>query len=248
LLRGASYPLRALALLRARPELWRYVLVPILVNIVVFALLTGALLIPGLQLINAWAGGWTGALAIVGWLLRALLVVLLLLIVGFLMTQIGVAFGAPWYSSLSARLEQLLAGTLPPESPLTFTTVLRDIVRALFFQIGRLGIALGAFLLLLPLNLIPGVGSLIAASGNTLVASLLVSLDMLDPPLDRHLLRFRAKLAVVRRHLAPCLGLGFVSLFLVSVPLLNLFTLPLCVVAGTLLYCELILPAGRAPR
>jgi CysZ protein len=244
--RGASAPLRALGLIGRRPQLWRYVLIPILVNVVIFALLTAALLIPGLRLIDAWVVGLPEWAAFLEWVLRLLLIVLLLALNGFLMAQIGVAFGAPWYSSLSAELERILTGKAPPEARLSPATALRDILRALLFQLGRLGLWLLAFLLLLPLNLVPVVGSAAAATGNTIVAALLVSLDMLDPPLDRRLLPFRAKLAVVRRYLGPSLGLGLVSLFLVSVPLLNLLTLPLCIVAGTLLFCEQIVPREQA--
>lgn len=235
---GASSPLRALALLRTQPGLWRYLLMPVLVNIVVFALLTVALFVPGLALIDRLLAGLPQSLAFVEWLLRLLLLLALLLINGFLLAQFGVALGAPWYSDLSARVEQLATGIAPPESRLTVLTVLRDIGRALAFQIGRLFLAVTAFLLLLPLNLVPGVGSAVATAGNALVGALLLSLDFLDPPLDRRRLAFGQKLAVVRANAGLALGLGFACLFLVSVPLLNLFTIPLCIVAGTLLYSE----------
>ena len=35
---------------------------------------------------------------------------------------------------------------------------------------------------------------------------------------------------------------GLVSLFLVSIPLLNLLTVPLCVASGTLFFCDRIWP------
>jgi CysZ protein len=241
---GASYPLRALSLLGTHRELWRYVLVPVLINVLLLVVLTTALLIPGFRLIDQLMAQLPPWLALLEWLLRGLLVLTLLLVNGFLLAQFGVALGAPWYSTLSARLEQLVVGNAPPESPLTPFSIVRDVTRALFFQLGRLLIAISAFCLFLPLNLIPGIGGLIATVGNSVVGALLLTLDFLDPPLDRRLLPFRQKLGVVRRNLGLSLGLGLVCLALVSIPLLNLFTIPLCVVAGTLLYCDHIRPVA----
>lgn len=50
---GASYPLRALKLLSATPRLRRYVVFPILLNVVMGATLYAGLLLAGLQAINA---------------------------------------------------------------------------------------------------------------------------------------------------------------------------------------------------
>ena len=95
---------------------------------------------------------------------------------------------------------------------------------------------------LLLLNLLPGVGSAIASGGGMALAALLVGLDFLDPSLERRRLRFRGKLGAIARSL-PSSGTFCLScLWLVSIPLLNLVTVPLCIVAGTLFCCDRVLP------
>ena len=52
LLAGAAYPFQALAVLNRAPQLWRYVLIPILVNVVVGATVYLGLLLLGLRTID----------------------------------------------------------------------------------------------------------------------------------------------------------------------------------------------------
>src|SRR5512138_1445154 len=99
---GALYPLYAGSLLARAPRLWRYVLLPILVNIVVGATLYAALLFAGLRAIDAAVAGLPEWAAALGALLRLLLIIGLLIATGFVLVRFGVVLGAPWYSRLSA--------------------------------------------------------------------------------------------------------------------------------------------------
>src|SRR5690242_21916199 len=90
---GASYPLRALAVLNRAPHLWRYVLIPILMNIVVGATLYLGLLLAGLRAIDAFVAGVPDWMAGLGVLLRLLLVIGLLIVTGFMLVRFGVVLG-----------------------------------------------------------------------------------------------------------------------------------------------------------
>lgn len=236
---GSSYPFRAIALLGKYPRLWPYLVWPIVVNILVFAVLTFGLFFPGLQAMDhlfAQADGWLLALE---QLLRVLLFLLLFFLNSLLLITIGISLGAPWYANLSRAIEEIVTQKVAIEIPTQFWPELR---RALGFAVGRLGIALLALVAILPLNLLPIIGPVLATVGNFLVGALLVSLDFLDATLDRRLLSFNQKLDYLKRYPALCAGFGAVSLPLSSIPLLNFITIPICVAAGTLLYCEVILP------
>jgi len=54
---GALYPFHALSLLARIPRLWRYVLVPVLVNIVVGATLYAGLLFAGWRAVDVFVAG-----------------------------------------------------------------------------------------------------------------------------------------------------------------------------------------------
>lgn len=237
-LSGFSYPFKALATLNQRSSLWGYVIVPILVNLVIGTLLYVGLLFAGLQQIDAWVAGLTGAMALLGWLLRLLLIIVLLIAVGFVLVRFGVVLGSPWYGKLSEELEELQLGQAPPAQPLTPAGIARDLSRAVLFELKKLVLVIPIGICLLLFNFLPGVGQVIGTVGSIALGATITCLDFFDGPLERRRLRFREKLAFVRNHFPASAGFGLICLGLVSIPLVNLIAIPLCVTAGTLFFCE----------
>lgn len=242
LIAGAIYPVRALAVINRTPSLWRYVIIPVLVNIVVGALLYAGLLVAGLQAIDVFMASlpaWASALDIVlRVLLRVVLVIGLLVTLGYLLVRFGVVLGSPWYSQLSERLERICTGQPPPTAPASALGFARDIWRALLFEGKKLLLLIGIGLPLLLLNLVPLIGPLLAIAGGTALGATIACLDFFDPPLERRRLRFRAKLRLIRHSLLASAGFGLVCFGLVSIPLVNLLSIPLCITAGTLFFCD----------
>ena len=256
LLAGATYPFRVLAVFWSTPRLWSYVAVPILVNFVIGVVLYAGLVVFGLESVNylrdslthwidslrtnlpAWLGVLDYLIIGIGWLVRSLLVIGLLLLTGFLLVQFGVLLGAPWYGQLSEQLEELRTGQLY----VVEVGMIRDIGRAVLFELKKLVFVAGVGIVLLLLNLAPAIGTLAATIGGFALAGTIVCLDFLDAPLERRRLRFREKLRIVWKSLPASASFGLVCLALVSIPLLNLLTIPLCVASGTLFFCDRILP------
>lgn len=256
LLTGATYPFRALGILGSKPSLWGYVTIPILVNFVVGFSLYGGLLFFGWESIAeltvsltnwldqlianlpAWLSFLDYLILGFSFLLRFLLVVVLLLLTGFLLLQFGVLLGAPWYGQLSEKLEELRTGQLHTQE----VGIVRDIGRALLFEVKKLVLVIFVGIFLLLLNLVPGIGTLIATIGGIALTAVIVCLDFLDASLERRRLRFREKLGIVFKTLPASGSFSLVCLGLVSIPLLNLLTIPVCVASGTLFFCDRILP------
>jgi CysZ protein len=190
----------------------------------------------------SWAIGIANALgASFLWILRLILVILLLLVTGFIFLQFGVLLGAPWYGKLSEELELLKLGKLPPmESNLGST--LRDVLRAILYELKKLVLLIGFGLPLLLFNVLPGIGTAIASVGYVTLTATIVCLDFFDSALERRRLKFRQKLGVVAKSLPASAAFGLVCLALVSVPLINLLAIPVCVAAGTLFFCDRIQP------
>jgi len=261
LLTGATYPFRALAMFRRTPHLWGYVTIPILVNFVVGVALYVGLLFFGWEsveglLVNlshwldslianlpAWLGFLKFLIIGLGFLLHFLLVVGLLLLTGFVLVQFGVLVGSPWYGQLSEQLEELRIGQLQRVE----VGIVRDVSRALLFELKKLVLVVGVGLLLLLMNLAPGIGTLAAGSGGIAIAAMIVCLDFLDAPLERRRLSFREKLGIVLGSLPASASFSLVCLGLVSIPLLNLLTIPICVASGTLFFCDRIYPKLPKP-
>lgn len=236
LLTGVLYPFRALGLLARHRDLWRFVLIPLLINMLVGTLLYGVLLNFGLHRIDAIVAP-TPLGQLIADILRVLLIVLLLAGTGILVASFGVALGAPWYAQLSERLEVLCLGTVPT-TRLSFSSVVYDLVRALLFELKKLLLLVVIGLPLLLLNLIPGAGQLISMVGGLMLGATIACLDFFDGPLERRRLGFRQKLRVIWRCLPGSAGFGLVCLGMISIPLLNLLLIPLCVAGGTLFLCD----------
>lgn len=230
--------------------------IPILVNFVIGIILYGGLLFFGWESVDylsvslshwvdslianlpAWLGFLDYLIIGIGWLLRLLLVVALFLLTGFLLAQFGVLLGAPWYGQLSEQLEKQRTGQVS----IVEVGIVRDIGRSILYELKKLVLAVGVALPLLLLNLVPGIGTLAATVGGIILAATFVCLDFLDAPLERRRLRFREKLRILFRSLPASASFGLVCLGLVSIPLLNLVTVPLCVASGTLFFCDRIWP------
>lgn len=251
---GISYPFRAFGIFWRNPRLFFYIIVPILLNFSLGISLYLILLFLGWQgkealtdkltesltalvtNLPSWLGFLDNLLLGIGELLGLLLAVLLFVLTGFVLVQFGAILGAPWYGKLSEQLEHLRLGKVS----LIEVGFLRDIWRAILFEVKKLLLAIVVGLPLLLLNFFPGIGTLISTVGGIVLAATIVCLDFLDAPLERRRLDFREKLSAIFRSLPASAGFALICLVLISIPLLNLLTIPLCVAAGTLFFCDRI--------
>ncbi|MFN5514568.1 MAG: EI24 domain-containing protein [Cyanobacteriota bacterium] len=259
---GAGYPFRAGGLLRRYPSLAPYLVIPLLLNLILGLWLYWQLWQWGENsaeigriYLGAWwrevAGQLPEALGFleeifkgVGWLLDGLLKVFLLIIAGFILSQLGVIIGAPWYEKLSEKLEKILLGHLFLQD-LGFGAEIR---RSIAFEAKKLVLLLGIGVPSLFLNIFPGLGSLAATAVGVTLTATLACLDFLNPPLERRRLSFRAKLGFIGKSLPASAGFGLTCLILVSIPVVNLATIPLCILAGTLFFSERLYPRYFAPK
>ncbi|EFO79541.1 hypothetical protein OSCT_2667 [Oscillochloris trichoides DG-6] len=238
IVKGLLYPWRALGLIWHHRELWGFVVVPILLNLIVGLILYTWLYLVGLNQIEQIGAGEGPLRSILTTVAKVIYLIALAVGVGWLMVRFGVVLGAPWYGQLAGRLEVLVSGQAQPETPLSLGSVAHDIGRALQFEFKKLLLTIGIGLPSLLLNFIPILGNALSTGVALTLGALIACLDFFDAPLERRRLRFREKLEMVRQTLPTSASFGFLAAFLVSVPLLNLVAIPLCVAGGTLLVIE----------
>jgi len=171
------------------------------------------------------------------WVLRLVLTIALLLLTGFIFLQFGGLLGAPWYGKLSEELERMKTGKVT----LVEVGVGSEISRAIFYELKKLLLGMSLGTLLLVLNLFPG-GTTLAAFIGLAFATTIVCMDFMDAAVERRRPGFREKLGLVWRSLPASGSFGLVCLGLVSIPLVNLLAVPVCVAAGTLFFCDRVLP------
>jgi CysZ protein len=256
---GASYPLRTLKLFSRHPKLLQYLAIPLGVNIVLGGILYTFSLRWAWRTATAgytWIDGifngliarlpqwlhWLdyGANFLAG-LLGVVFVAAIFIGVGLVLVQFGVILGAPWYGQLSEQIEKIRTERLE----IVEVGILRDIGRAILFELKKLALVFSISPLLFAINFIPVLGSILSSAGGMTLTLSIICLDFFDSPLERRRLSFRQKLKIVYQAFPASAGFGFICLGLISVPLLNLVTIPICVASGTLFVCDRLLPSLR---
>lgn len=217
-----------------RPGMRRFVLIPVLVNVLVFAVIAsvgGHYFSTWVDRAVAWLPDWLGFVAWILWLLFAVLF-LLVLVYGFVF--LSNLFGSPFYGLLSEKVEELLTGQAP-DSPLTVKTILMTVPRSLWREVQKLGYYLPRVLLIFVLGFLPLL-QLAAPVVSALFVAWMMAVQFVDFPADNRGIPFpRMRRSLARRRvLAGSFG-GCVFLATL-VPILNLFAMPAAVAGGTALW------------
>lgn len=250
---GVSYPFKAIDILRKNRRLWKYLIIPLLINIIVgigtyilllrpslnwFDTFTTSLLVNVDRYLNSLPQWLSFLVYIVGFLTtitKFILLILIFIIVGFVITQFGSILGSPWYGKLSEKIEVFRTEKLK----IIELNIAHDLSRAVLFEFKKLGLIVMISFPLFFTNLLPAFGHIVSFIGSLTLTVTIVCLDFFDSVLERRRLKFRQKLQFVLRGFPSTFGFGLVCLALTSIPLLNLISIPICVCAGTLFVCDL---------
>jgi len=128
----------------------------------------------------------------------------------------------------------------PPAPPAGIVGAARQAISAVARTAIRVILLLVGQALLFALQLLVPTGAPVWASAGVVWTALFACAEYLDPPLARRGGSFVEVRQVLARRTALALGFGLVVTVLLWVPLLNLFLMPLAVVAGTLLHRSLV--------
>ncbi|NQX87919.1 MAG: sulfate transporter CysZ [Halioglobus sp.] len=230
--RGAGYLVRGAEML-SHPALRKFVIIPLAINILIFAALLGI----GFAYINALVDSllsripeWLG---FIEWILWLLILLTVGLIYGYCFTAVTLLIASPFNALLAEKAEELITGE-QVSGPEGLGVALLMVPKSLLRELKKLLYYLPIALVVLLLSLIPGVGAI----AWLLLGAWMMSIQFVDYPMDNHHLDFsRVKQAIRSRRLSSLGFGGFVALC-TSVPLLNFFVVPAAVVGATLLWCE----------
>lgn len=218
--RGFLAPFRG-AIFISRQRLWRYLLLPVTLNV---ALAVAAL----------WAAAayWRQELTVhltaspvIGWIFLFVLTVLGGIVLFVVLQPL---LGAIFNDRLSERVEIKVRGSAPSAPFLASTgqALVHGLLKLVFYAIA-LTIGLG-------LTAATGLGSLIGVA----LGALFMAYDGFDYPLSRRGLGFGAKWAYMVRRPALTLGYGLGSTVLYLVPLAFVVAPPFAAVGATLLFLD----------
>ncbi|WP_239923559.1 sulfate transporter CysZ [Agaribacterium haliotis] len=239
LITGARYMFEGARLL-LHPKLRPYILVPLIVNCVLFIVLTSVLLSYFWTVFNegsSWIPEsiqpWVAPFA---WFVWFIVGVLFLIVYGYSFNVITNIIAAPFYGLLAESVERVLTGQGPPEESLSamiFRTLGREFSKLMYF----LGRGLLIILVMVLVGFIPLVQVLAPLIG-MLWGAWSMAIQYADYPADNHQLPFsRTRLALWNR-MASTFGFGSCLMTCSVIPIVNIFAMPAAVAGGTLFWLK----------
>lgn len=236
--RGFGYPLRAARFLSKKPGLLKYLAIPFFINVLVFSLSVyfGLGMFEGL--LETYAPStevWYGVvLYYLAWMLALLLTTV---VVFFSFTVVGNLVASPFNELLSEKTEALLTG-LAADERFSAGRFLVEAKGAIVVEVKKLSVFVVGMLLLLGINLIPGIGSVIYAVLAPLFTLFFLVVEYMAFVLMRKQLAFAEQRRYVSRRPLMMLGFGCGVFCLLAIPFVQFFCIPLAVVGATLLWCD----------
>jgi CysZ protein len=229
-LSGAAYLLEGVHLI-ARPGLRRFVMVPLLVNVLVFAL--------GIAAGVAWFEGFVSAMQarVPGWLqwldwvLWPLFVLLLLAVVFYGFSLVANLIAAPFNSLLAEKVELMLTGR-PIEQGFDLKRLLKESIPTLIDELRKILYAVVLGIPFLFLLFIPLVGPVLWF----LYTAWILTLQYTDYPMGNHGIALAEMRKRLRTRRLVSLGFGASTAGMSLVPILNFIVMPAAVAGATALW------------
>ena len=232
-IRGGVFMLEGLRLIM-RPGLRRFVIIPLLINIGVFA---GAIWygLSQFQDVLGWMEqqlpSWLHWL---DWLLWPIFVLALLIIVFYSFTLVANFIASPFNGLLAEKAEAILTGRSVDE-PIDYAKLIKELPAILSDEVKKILYALVWTIPFLILALmVPLIGPLIWF----LFTAWMLAVQYSDFPMGNHGLLFRDQRARLRQRRFTALSFGSAAAGLTMIPVLNFVVMPAAVAGATVMWVK----------
>jgi len=232
---GAQYLLRGAKLLNHK-SLRLFVIIPLVVNIIIFGSLIGVTINYLSELMSGWLGMIPEWLGFIEWILWPLIGITLSLITGYAFTAVALLIASPFNALLAEKAEELITGR-PVDSLEGLGAALMAIPRGIMRELLKLLYYVPMAVLVLILSLVPGLNA-IAPFLWLLLGAWMMSIQFLDYPMDNHQLSFADVKEAARYRRLSTLGFGGGVALCAGIPIVNFFVIPSAVVGATIMWCE----------
>ena len=223
-----------------QPGLRRFVLIPLIANIVLFSLmgwLLYGLIVDFYEAAMLTVPEW---LQLLSWIITPLLWLIGGLMTGYVSTLIVLMLTSPFHALLAEKVEEAITGEPVPALD-GIAAALLEVPRALFRELRKVLYYVPMAVGVLILTIVP-LFNAFAPLAWFLLGAWMMSLQFVDYPMDNHRLAFRdVRDACASRRLST-IGFGGTVAFFTGIPLLNLIVIPAAVIGATLLWCEELRP------
>ncbi len=234
-LTGAAGLLRGLKLINTS-GLRRFVIIPVSINILVFALSIWVLVQQFTPLVDKWIAylpEWLEWLEWLFWLIFALAAILL---VFYTFAIVANFIAAPFNGLLAEAVEKHLTGQ-PLPSGGSFFEAIKETPAALTDELRKIGYFLLRAIPLLILFLIPPL-NLAAPFLWALFSAWMMAVEYCDYPMGNHGMRFSEQRKRLGRRRMLSFGFGGATLIGTMIPFVNFLVMPAAVAGATALWVE----------
>lgn len=243
---GASHLLRGFALLR-QPGIRTFVVIPLLINVIVFA---GLVWLAGdrfdalMDTLTPELPEWLAWLAWLAWILFAILAALL---VFYTFTLLANLLSAPFNGFLAERVARHLGVESPELAKRPMLKQMLDDISQEFRKLGYfLSRAAGLALLSLVLIFIPLVNTVVPLLW-FLFGAWMLALEYSDFHLANQGYRFAEERQLLRSNIGTSLGFGSAAALATLIPFVNFLVMPAAVAGATALWCERLSQRSESP-
>jgi CysZ protein len=224
---AVSFLFKGLNLLSS-PELRKFIIIPVLINIVLYsaALTLGYFYIS--DLIDQFIPSWLHWL---NWILWPLFFISFFIIGFFTFSLLANILAAPFYGKLSAKTMTMVKGQAA-------ATAEQPLAKVLVAESKRLGYLVTRALPLLILSIIPGI-NVIAPFLWALFGAWGMALEYLAYPLENQGVLFSEQKELVKSVRLGALSFGGLAVLGLTIPVLNIIVAPAAVIGATLYFNEI---------
>ena len=233
-LTGIHYLTKGFGLLLT-PGLRLYVMVPLIINVLLFGgMIYWAL--SQISVVNEWLVGYLPSwLAWLTWLMIPIFVIGIYFVVMYTFTAIASLVASPFNGLLAEKTEQYLTGQVNNDDG--FKELIASIPRSLIRELQKLGYQIPLLLIVMILAFVPVIG-LLSSPLWMLLGAWMMAIQYIDIPFDNNALPFNNVKVSSRRHRLTSLGFGGATSLFSMVPLLNLVVIPAAVCGATVFWVE----------
>ncbi|MDH3454830.1 MAG: EI24 domain-containing protein [Desulfuromonadales bacterium] len=236
--RGFFAPFRSVRILRSNPRLILYILIPFLINTLVFS---GAVYLGldffGSTVVEYLPQGEAWYWSVLYWFLWVVAVLLTAVLVFFSFTVVGNLLASPFNDLLSERTEEALSGKVNDEV-FAFGRFFRDALQTVLMEAKKMWVFVVVMVLILPLNLLPGIGNSIYTLLAVSLTLFFLCFEYLSFVLVRKHQFFREQKRYIFARKFLMLGFSCGVMTLLAIPFFQLLCIPLAVIGATRLWCE----------
>lgn len=244
-LSALGYLLKGMKLIK-QPKLMAFIVIPLLINLVVFSVAFWFLF----SNINAWVDGYIAKLpAVLTWLtyiLWPLLAFMILFSFSFVFSTFANLIASPFNGLLAEKTEILLIGEAINNDGIR--DLMKDLPRIFQRELHKMCYIVPRMLGCAILFLIPGFGQIIAPIIWFVFGAWMMTIQYADYPFDNNKITFYDMKAALRKRPAKSLIFGMLITFFNTIPIVNFIIMPIAICGATAFWVDIYKPQFRTQK